>query len=173
MRKQPQALCMLFRHASKSQYFNVASFVAPTIFILLCRKTLAVNVEAPLLLTGELYARDLIQPYESTNSVRMIPEGFGGSSECVKPGRTRIMVMGSGAAHKPVAGWPTYGPSKAALYAAVRQMIAEGTVYNHARTCDQPLLAKYCSYWLQSNQCFGSFGSFFFEGTPPAIIFIV
>lgn len=39
---------------------------------------------------------------------------------------TRVLFVGSGAAHKAIKGWPTYTISKAALYAAVRQLHSEG-----------------------------------------------
>jgi NADP-dependent 3-hydroxy acid dehydrogenase YdfG len=39
---------------------------------------------------------------------------------------TRVLFVGSGAAHKAIKGWPTYTISKAALWAAVRQLHSEG-----------------------------------------------
>ena len=72
------------------------------------------NVEAPVNLTVALRTRALIRP------------GLVGSGEAEEVAPTRVLFVGSGAAHKAIKGWPTYTISKAALYAAVRQLHSEG-----------------------------------------------
>jgi NAD(P)-dependent dehydrogenase (short-subunit alcohol dehydrogenase family) len=65
-------------------------------------------------LTVALRTRGLIQP------------ALGSGEEEGRIVPTRVLFVGSGAAHKAIKGWPTYTISKAALYAAVRQLYSEG-----------------------------------------------
>jgi NAD(P)-dependent dehydrogenase (short-subunit alcohol dehydrogenase family) len=84
-----------------------------------------VNAEALMHLVGALHQRGLIQLLDETKQLKTKGLWSWTRVERNLP-RTRVLVVGSGSAHKPVVGWPSYSISKATLYAITRIMIKEG-----------------------------------------------
>jgi len=104
------------------------------------RESMSLNAEAPVLLTGALHAQGLIQLLK--------PE-----MKQVTP-RTRLLVTTSGEAvnkgsQSVLSGFPMYSIAKAALYAAYRQMLAEGCLVSTAVPEVQCEAATYSSVAIE------------------------